>query len=160
MAKLATPIQYESALDRLNAVRPLQLADEAKIALNIPVLNVNPVDKDKPVVGKLLRCNQQGVLLRSNDKAQENSEYKSFFSYCRLCTFHFPFAQKVFGVIVTFVDPAEIFTVWWCSEAAVVKYKQITKDVWTFLPFVGIDFYLRFESAVYGAAVPYLYGFY
>jgi hypothetical protein len=68
MPKLLTPVQYENTLDELNGVRPLELADEVKLTLDIPILNVNPVSQKRPAIGKLLRCNQRGALLQDGEK--------------------------------------------------------------------------------------------
>ncbi|GAI67122.1 unnamed protein product, partial [marine sediment metagenome] len=38
MPKLATPVQYEPALEGLNDIRPLQLAGESKVVIPYPEL--------------------------------------------------------------------------------------------------------------------------
>lgn len=77
MSSLLTPVQYEESLGELNQVRPLKLADEVKIEINIPVFNFNPVNKGKPVIGKLLRCDNNGALLKENSLVETNTESKS-----------------------------------------------------------------------------------
>ena len=61
MGKLITPLHYESAIDGLNDVRPLALADEARQELSLPILNQAPVDKVSPASGKFLQSDNQGA---------------------------------------------------------------------------------------------------
>jgi hypothetical protein len=64
MPKLTTPIIFESALDILNRVHPLQLTDEGRICLDYPLLCKNPVGIGNPCIGKLARCDEQGSVLK------------------------------------------------------------------------------------------------
>lgn len=66
MSKLMSPVQYESALEELNAVRPLQLQKCVRQGLDIPILNKLPKESIKSTAGTLARCTQQGVLFSKN----------------------------------------------------------------------------------------------
>ena len=65
MPKLLSPIQYEDKPDGLNGVRPLVLDDEVKRILDIPVFDSVPVNKNRGVQGKLMRCDNNGSLLKT-----------------------------------------------------------------------------------------------
>lgn len=137
MPKLLTPTQYESALDGLNDVRPLSLTDEVKNALELPVLNVNPVDKDKSVVGKLARCNEQGALLK--DSGIWANDFQDFMFLI------FPhdesiktasFAQVVKAVILEITGLIMANELWWCAENG-DKFIAYRLDGTYFIPFYG-----------------------
>lgn len=74
MPRLRTPVQYEESMGELNQVRPLNLIDPVKIALDIPFLNFNPVNKNRPAIGKLVRCNKAGALIKENSVIERNTE--------------------------------------------------------------------------------------
>jgi len=133
MPKLLTPVQYEPALDGLNEVRPLQLADEVKIALNIPVFNVNPVGKNKPVVGKLARCNQQGALLESNKVFDlRNFEYQVKYTPFESGEFSVTFAQPIKGFLVYFYARSDEShnSVWVTPDGIVIKRFIYQQYMW------------------------------
>jgi len=160
MPKLASPVQYESALDRLNTIRPLQLADVNKIVVPCPVLCKNPPNRDNPAVGMFARCTQQGALLKSGniiaDKTYTLQKWLTFEVPCK----EFVFPMKVSAVIALFYSESVEATGYWCSSNCVDNYIQLTYDVYTFLPFVGTN--IHFRSTEHGEEETYIkaMGFY
>lgn len=63
MPKLETPVMYEETLDGLNSARPLVIGEKVDNSLDIPILNSTPVNTNNTADGRLLRCDENGVLL-------------------------------------------------------------------------------------------------
>ncbi|GAI88583.1 unnamed protein product, partial [marine sediment metagenome] len=139
MPKLSTPVQYEPALEGLNDIRPLQLADESKVVVPYPVLCKNPPSKDRPAVGMFARCSQQGALLKSNNIATTDIDRttEDFSEAAPLV--HYPFTQKVSGVIAKYVNFYGTSGLWWCNSNGTIKYTALSTAAYVFLPFVGKD---------------------
>jgi len=137
MSKLATPVQYEDALDELNTVRPLSLADKCKLALVTPLLCVNPASESRPATGKLARCNDQGALLKGNkdfaDNYLSNSDYLTDYDFTR----EFTYPQKVKGILCGFFYVTPACVMYWCDPTYTIFYQTIPANVWVWLPFVG-----------------------
>lgn len=143
MPKLATPVQYEPALEGLNDIRPLQLADEVKIVLPYPVLCKNPPSTGRPAIGKFVRCTQQGagVIHRINSLTsyellsqyfdQDNPEHCISFS------------QKVRCVFVKFGLGSNTRGGYWTDPTYLIEIKAIGYRTNTFLEFVGTNLYVR-----------------
>lgn len=74
MGKLITPLHFEPAIDGLNIVKPINLADEIKQELSLPVANRNPASINRPVDGKLLQSDNQGAGLFRNSGGYDNVE--------------------------------------------------------------------------------------
>lgn len=146
MPKLATPVEYEPTLEELNTVRPLQLADEGKIVIPYPVLCKNPPTKDRPAVGKLARCTQQGALLKVGNAPFTLVESGSDTVTNVDWLFHYTFTQKVYGVVIraTYVPPALNF--WWCTYVGSKLLPVGQSGFSLFLPFVGTVLSLRGEG--------------
>ena len=147
MQKLVTPVQYENTLDGLNAVRPLVLADEVKPILDIPVLNANPVSENRPAIGKLLRCNQNGALVTKNHNGFKYYQTKSLEidspNYFNLCTF----SQKVEGILLEVTDSANItaFGWFWLAGFAILEVWNLLGTTWS--NFDGQSLYIKISGA-------------
>lgn len=148
MPKLATPVQYEPALEGLNDIRPLQLAEESKVVIPYPVLCQNPPSKDKPAVGKLARCSQQGALLKSEPVWADNySEIRLDISEA-VPNIHYAFPVRVQGVLASYLIFVGGGGINWCDKDFVIDYRSLVIISYRFLPFVGTDIY--FMSDGYG----------
>ena len=160
MPKLITPVQYEPSVDELNEIVPLYMGDEVQQAINLSVLNANPVSENRPVIGKLARCNQYGGLLKYNDK-------RSFDNY-ELIAVDIPernyvlyeFAQKVEIVLWTFTSGAKESLLDWCSSGGIYTFKNLSLTGSTWLEFIGTKLYLRGDSGISGYIRGELRGFY
>lgn len=97
MVKVATPILYESALDELNRVRPLLLGDRSRLSVDLPVLSKNPVGTGRPIIGKLVRCDEQGALLNNKGNSFKNYELISLTLSSSNPTKSIEFSQRIFG---------------------------------------------------------------
>jgi len=137
MPKLATPIQYEPALDGLNAIRPMQLANVVKTDIVCPVMCKNPATVDKPAVGMLARCSQQGALLKSKP-FWADTIYEYNVAIVVGDEVHITFPMYVLGVIAkyTLTGPMGVD---WCNDAYTINYRGLATEYWTRLPFVGKD---------------------
>lgn len=113
---LRTPVQYESVLDELNTVRPLQLADEGKVALDTPVLNANPVSSSRPAIGKLLRCNQRGGILRSPVDKYTSAGYLEYTYIYPINIHRFTFSEVTPVVFVECIDPVNVISYAWTDS--------------------------------------------
>ncbi|MBA7474041.1 hypothetical protein ES707_09388 [subsurface metagenome] len=148
MPKLATPVQYESALEGLNDIRPLQLAEESKIVIPYPVLCKNPPSKGRPAVGKLARCSEQGALLKSNilllDKLY--TFFVHIHEYNTLISVMFP--NRVYGVAARYNQIEKASTTYWSSDTGVAHIDRLVADKYIFLPFIGKIIYFKGYGSV------------
>ncbi|GAH56483.1 unnamed protein product, partial [marine sediment metagenome] len=141
--KLATPVQYEPALEGLNDIRPLQLADENKIVLSCPVLCKNPPSTGKPTVGMFARSSQQGALLTANNKVCTAYEYiEQDFEY-GLPNKVIHFSQKVSFVQSRVIIIGVWTGAWWITFGLPKIIMDIYNYSTNFLPFAGIDLRIR-----------------
>lgn len=141
MLKLATPIQYEPSLEGLNVLRPLQLADEVKTELALPVLCVNPIDKTHPATGKLARCSEMGSLLKSKSVFYDEYEKIPLTFYNGYENQTLTFKQKVFQVFAHTEFYNFTASTWWCDPSYYRMYAPIDYNLDVMLPFVGQTMY-------------------
>ena len=143
---LKTPVQYEPAFDRLNEVRPLTLADRAKINLDIPVLNANPVSQSRRAAGKLLQSNNVGGLIKNSGVSFENVLYRD----CQLSPGnpieHINTIESCKGVLATFTGGVETTHVFWIIFATGSYIAELRKDTYIWLPFTGGRMYFKGED--------------
>ncbi|MBA7654882.1 hypothetical protein ES703_62775 [subsurface metagenome] len=132
MPKLSTPFQYEDSLDELNMVRLLNLVDEVKRIIDIPVLDVNPVDEKGFAAGKLLRCDNNGALLSKNADGFKYCETQSFEIDSPAYFVPCEFAQEVQGVLLDVTDSENIVSFTWLSPATFgnLQYFNILGRTW------------------------------
>lgn len=137
MPKLATPVQYEPSLEGLNDIRPLQLADEGKIVVPCPALCQNPPTKDRPAIGRLARCTQQGALVKYNSRLYTAYEtgFKPISFYGSLVSH--TFAKRVKGVIAKAIIGTHTYTAVWSESTGTLSFADILFDVNVWLPFTG-----------------------
>lgn len=160
MQKLITPIQYEDSLDELNIVRPLKLDDEVKHNLDIPVLDVIPVSKDRPAKGKLLRCDNNGGMLVKNHAEYENYEKvdRPFigefeFEYAQ-------FSQKVSGVLWECKTIYSVAYFWWSDPSYSILFQTLANPGETWIKFSGTRIYFVMIGVGDVVADCHVYGFY
>lgn len=150
MPKLATPVQYEPTLEGLNVIRPLQLKDEGKIVIPYPVLCKNPPTKDRPAVGKLARCSQQGALLAGNKDGYTTYEYIEQGFERDDGNKLIQFSQKVSCVQSLITVMGTITGGWWTDPTYTLEFKDIFSTYAVYLPFVGSDLYIKVTCAIPG----------
>jgi len=161
MRKLATPVQYESTLEGLNEVRPLQLKGEGKIVIPYPVLCSNPPTKDRPAVGKLTRCSQQGALLAGRRVVYESAEYITEDFEGGDGDKLIRFSQQVKYVVSMVVVAGFWYTAFWTDSTYTIQFKDIHDTNGVYIPFRGIDLYISVVVAPpIGATTIGFYGFY
>ena len=160
MLKLATPVQYEYLLDTLNILRPLNLLGECKMDIAYPVLNMNPVGKTEPAMGKLARCDEQGALLTNERFGYENYEMieKSFYftSWPR----HITFAQTVYKVLAHTIHVVGEQDLSWRDPTLMIEILVIPRYEDIVIPFVGET--MQFYGCWSGTDIQVVnfYGFY
>ena len=160
MLKVGTPILYESALDELNRVRPLQLSDRIKLALDYPVLCSNPVGVGSPAIGKLARCDEQGALLKRSLNSSTNYEkIDAILSPAnrRGC---FVFSQKVNYVELQITQLLGGRYLYWCNSNYSVAYNYYNANGLYFIPFKGQVMYFLYNYIAGANCIFSLYGFY
>lgn len=137
MPKLATPVQYEPSLEGLNDIRPLQLADEVKVVIPYPVLCSNPPSTGRPAMGKFVRCNQQGALLKHKPYEPLSYYFKddTITSAIAGCSFIFP--TKVYGISAYWKIDDGSPTCFWTNPRATKNIKELIDRAYIWLPFVG-----------------------
>lgn len=148
MQKLLTPTQYESALDRLNDIRPLQLAERIRPAISIPVLNSLPVESKKSISGVLAKGTQHGSLLNSMPVWADNTIETTLDITEAVPNVHYQFPIRVKGVLVTFMELAGGGGIDWSDKDFTAIIMDLCHTLFKFLPFVGTDIY--FKSSGYG----------
>lgn len=160
MPKLATPVQYEPALEGLNDIRPLQLADKSKVVIPYPVLCKNPPSTGKPAVGMFARCSQQGALLKS-----KNTRYRYLEIQARTYDFYdgrktITFSQKVSLVLCYPGAISFTLNVRWIVPATDGRIQEISLVEPTALNFKGTNLYTRaWFSEMWGQCTIYFFGY-
>lgn len=134
---LVTPVQYESAFDGLNEVRPLELADEVKVALDIPVLNANPVSSSRPAIGKLLRCNQRGGILQTPSNKYTYTGYLEYAYIAGVILHRFTFSEVTPFVICEDIYFSEPFGIRWTDSTGAIVLDSWPNGIKRILPFYG-----------------------
>ncbi len=160
MITLATPSQYEASLEGLNKLRPLKLADKCKTELTYSVLCVNPVEKDRPAIGKLARCSGDGALLKTKNVSYDNVELKTTVFTDVDTTRVITFSQKVFQVFARVQSYRGYNSAWWVNPTYNNYYMSVDFNKTVMFPFVGQIMY--FKSLIIGGdwLVVSFYGFY
>lgn len=143
MPKLATPVQYEPALEGLNTIRPLQLADEVKVIIPYPVLCKNPPSENKPAVGMFARCSQQSALLKHRIKEFCGYEYIRTQFFLPAYTYCFVFSQKVSFVLFMVLAYSELDKIYWTDNTYTLYLQEISLVAPTFIKLVGTRLYVR-----------------
>lgn len=116
MAKLRTPVQYESSLAVLNDVRPLILSDTVKQQIDIGVSCINPLCESRPAIGKLIRCDTNGSLLQSDSVGFKNKETIFHVEDPCVALIVVEFSQIVHRVLVwNPIGEPEVGTLTWCT---------------------------------------------
>jgi len=143
MIKLSTPVQYEDSLDELNIVRPMELTDEVKTILDIPVVNAKPVDTGCSAIGKLLRCNESGSLLTNGRVNFQDTESftEMFFGMAPSITL-IEFSQVVSGVILSITMLMEDEKLAWCDSTGVVLVEYDARGNYP-IAFYGTKIYFK-----------------
>ena len=160
MLKLATPIQYEDSLDELNTIRPLSLTDEGKIELVIPILNVNPVSSGRPVIGKLLRCNQVGSLVGNSSIGYSNVQELSHIFSTPPRTWLCQFSQVVSVVVLRGTILVGSPVTWWSDSTYTAQYASVVGNTFIIIRFVGDKLYLYCADPVGGVQGINVKGYY
>jgi len=160
MVKVATPILYESSLGELNRVRPLQLSEKSRFSLDLPVLCKNPVGTDRPIIGKLARCDERGALLRNTGNSFKNYQIENLNLYYWYDHAQITFSQKIFGVLIKFTKSAQ-------ATSITLKDSLYNEVVWIaevagcyFIPFAGRNMYFQGFGAGQWSMMLSIYGFF
>lgn len=161
MQRLATPTQYEPALEGLNDIRPLQLVEDSKIVVAYPVLCKNPPTIDKPAVGKLARCTQQGTLVRHKVNGLTAYEYIEQEFPVNGGNQQIAFSQKVSYISVVEVDVGFRDDSWFMDSTYTHQLARIVGVNQLQFPFVGTVFYVTVRwSLPFGSIHLGFYGYY
>ncbi len=160
MRKLITPVLYDGSLDGLNEVRPLDLADEVKVSLDVPILNVNPVNNSKLALGRLLRCTKDGALLTKNHNSFENVEERRLIITEEAITEVIEWSQKIFGFLWVFQSRFDINWLVWSDPTYTQRLLYLSLSGTTWVPFKGDTTYFLMNMDEAGEVVGYCYGVY
>ncbi len=160
MPKLLSPVVYAEPLDGLNAVRPLVIGDEVEQVIDFPVVNANPVDDKSFARGKLLRCDNNGVLLKSNHKGYDNVEIIDFYMTGNTKKQVVTFSQRVNFVLWEYLNEEDGMGFWWCDNTYTIHFLTLSRLGFTNLPFNGTKLYIIGELWSEESITGKLYGFY
>lgn len=160
MQYIKTPSQYELVLDKLNALRPLQVAEKVKTSLSLPIANVQGNEQQNICVGAPLKCTQHGKLIVHN--VESLTEYQEFnydyASYDDILVV--TFSQRVYHVVVHKKTIGITIAFYWSNPTGTKSYQDLNSVGIHNLNFVGTVLRLR----VLQLAPPNLefdvYGFY
>lgn len=143
MPTLITPVQYEAALEELNALRPLQLAKTVQRLIDIPLVNKEPAESKKSVTGTLVRGTQDGSLLTNNVHELTHYEKIEYDETIFMGNVDVEFAQLVKHVVFKLFSVALLNELWWCVPDTDIKIQDVLTVGIHQLNFVGtkISFY-------------------
>lgn len=160
MLKLITPIQYESALDGLNQVRPLSLADRGKITLDIPICNSNPVNAGRPALGKLLRCNQRGAILTNGRLGYDDYYYSTGSLSHATLTVKITFPTAVKGFIAKYAEALGTGYIARMDSTYTIQVGKLSLNDYSYFNIRGRYVYLKGFGSIPFVFPYYVYGFY
>lgn len=158
--KLLTPVQFEPVLGGLNKARPLSLVDEGRVILSDPVLDMIPVDDDRPVQGKFLRGNGESAprfnpnLYTDYHFAEHAIEASDYYNYEPV---YDPPVQGILLEVGMFTEPC-----WcdWYDPTITIFLKRYIGLGCYWIPFVGSKICIRLKTGIGGALGVRVYAFY
>ena len=150
MLRLVTPVQYEPLLDGLNQLRPLKLVDESKVVIASPIGCVNQPSKDRPAEGKLLRCNNQGGLLKQPPKDYRLTDVQTIIGLIGVRFKDIVFTQFCYGAFAWVHTLGGLVEYGWATALTHTAIMLFDNNKVTYFPFRGRGFTLYTGNA--GAA--------
>lgn len=164
--KLITPVQYERPLDDLNEIRPLSRVDTVRRMVSLPVIKSNPISGVSAVQGKLLRCDDFGVLTEKGRTGFTSYE-THFIYYYDVHQHHIARFSKVAPAILFRATGATRDCTVWLSDDEIHQKWQLTEKViywrfWNidevfffFVPTGGNPYGKVVINAYFGGAISY-----
>lgn len=147
-------------MDELNGVRPLLLNDEVQRHIDIAVLNRNPVNQGKVVAGRLLRCTNQGAVLKSKPLGYTITELVLASYTQALSNQQITFPRKVYLVMGYTFSTIYMEGLQWTDSTYTHNYGEYDIAEMFYIPFQGTDLYtIGLGGALWGGEIAY-YGFY
>lgn len=144
----------------LNEVRPLELADESRIVLDLPALNSNPVSHGRPVFGKLARSDKQGALA-----IKENSGFDNYQMIYYQMLDDIPrrgflsFSQKVRRVLLLASQPEVNPNLDWTDPTGTKTFKELNPRGKTWIEFSGTNIWFSWSGYLFAWGGT-IFGFY
>lgn len=160
MAKLATPVQYESVLEGLNALRPLQLVEPIRRTVDVPILNSLPIESVKSAAGTLAKGTQQGAILNKNIYELTEYEKIEYNSAGIAGNINIEFAQTVKHIAINMRQKAGSNPFYWCIPLSNVMLRDITELGMHQLEFVGTKMWFYQNALPFHTLIFNAYGFY
>lgn len=160
MRKLRTPLQYESMLDELNEIRPLQVSDIVRQSICMPVCNRLAKSISKASDGVFVKGTQHGHILTKNVKelTQYQSEQRAIGAGQH--NLIFDFSQPVYKVIIyvqVLIKVNRLYWGWVGSEFAIQDINSLGTH---HINFVGDSICINTAIGVGGLINITVYGFY
>lgn len=160
MSELKTPVRYEPALDELNIGVRLKVTDKVRPVLPIPILNLNPVSENRPPIGKLLRCNNQGAVLKSGVVGYGSYQVKTAGIVDWDPNYTVTFDQKFYSLLFESIDSAGDYDYYLCDSDYSVNFFKLPKANFMRLPIRGTTLYFRSEGTSSWENTFKIYAFY
>ena len=160
MRKLRTPLQYESALDELNKIRPLQVSDIVKPSICMPVCNRYADSDSKASDGVFVKGTHQGHILIKNSPIPTQYELQQYNVLISTEYANIEFAQPVKRVVVNMLDISLVTEVYWCVPNNPIMLQDLEVLGTHLLNFIGTKFSIRFTGLPPMPIIFDVYGFY
>lgn len=158
MIKLATPFGYEEKLSALAEALPLNLQDGAKGVIQLPLCDTQPAGSSPPAIGRFLRCNKSGGLLKDIIVGYTSYEKKTAPSVLPLEVRAVTFSQVV-EIVQFHVEPFNPVIFKWVNPDGSITLKTMVAGGKYELEFRGTTIYILNTSGGITSSFS-LYGFY
>ncbi|GAF90525.1 unnamed protein product [marine sediment metagenome] len=160
MPTLITPVQYEPALEELNAVRPLRLQERPRISLDIPIINKLPKESVKSIAGTLAKGTPSGALLKLKKEYITAYQMQAVSVTTGYVHLNIVFSQVVKKVMVNVTSLGNTTVFYWSTDNFLVVLQDLNSIKVHYLPFVGTNLYIYYAKLSPGQLVFNVYGFY
>ncbi len=160
MQKLCTPLQYESVLDSLNSLRPLQVSNKVSTHINIPVLNRLAADNNMSAEGMLARCTQQGSGLIHSADSLTGIESRLYAWPTGAGLINMSWSQKVYFVVIDVYARTGTPSFNWKDSTGGITIKALSALGVYMCEFVGTNMYLHLTVPPVTTLSYNAYGFY
>lgn len=160
MSKLINPLQYESALEELNAVRPLQLQERPRFVLDVPILNKLPKEGNKITAGTLATCTANSLLVNNRTRILKNVENKHYIKGSTIESWYVIFTQVVYKVIITISYTFKPIYFRWVTYPDEITIQELDCDIANVCNLVGKTMFLGIDPILPQECIVDAYGFY
>lgn len=160
MQKLLTPQQYESTLDELNEIRPLQVSDIVKQFISMPVCNRYANSESKASDGVFVKSTHHGHILNHKHRVLTQYQKVVIFRTAGEHNIENTFNQRVYRVLINTKVLDNVNRLYWGRLGSVFSIQDYNSIGIHQVNLIGDYICINASIAAEGFVNFDLYGFY